>query len=112
MPMQSFHSYRIVLSDNVYLMFPIVFPSKGVFHLNPFFHVDSCDGPTMCPVNESLRVVVRVEALRDTASAMEQERESILETVQSLQNSQEMRSISDGASRPVELLTPYIRSIV
>ena len=47
---------------------------------------------------DSLVSTVRVEALREAATAMEQERESILEMLQSLQNSQEMRSISDGAS--------------
>ncbi|KAG7276963.1 hypothetical protein CRUP_016453 [Coryphaenoides rupestris] len=46
---------------------------------------------------------LRVEALRETAAAMEQERESILETVQSLQNSQEMRSISDGEREELNL---------
>lgn len=55
-------------------------------------------------VNQLLCAVVRVEALRDAAAAMEQERESILETVQSLQNSQEMRSISDGASPRATLI--------
>lgn len=39
---------------------------------------------------------IRVEALRDAASAMEQERESILEMIQSVQNSQEMRNICPG----------------
>lgn len=41
-------------------------------------------------------VSVRVESLREAASAMEQERESILEMIQSIQNSQEMRNISTG----------------
>lgn len=38
----------------------------------------------------------RVESLREAASAMEQERECILEMIQSLQNSQEMRNICAG----------------
>lgn len=38
----------------------------------------------------------RVEALREDACAMEQERESILEMIQSIQNSQEMRNICAG----------------
>lgn len=38
----------------------------------------------------------RVEALRDAASAMEQERECILEMIQSIQNGQEMRNICAG----------------
>lgn len=41
-------------------------------------------------------VCVRVETLRETASAMEQERECILEMIQSIQNSQEMRNICPG----------------
>lgn len=41
-------------------------------------------------------VTVRVEALRETASAMEQERECILEMIQSIQSGQEMRNICAG----------------
>ena len=47
--------------------------------------------------NDGFVSTVRVEALREAATAMEQERESILEMLQSLQHGQEMRSISDGA---------------
>lgn len=43
-----------------------------------------------------LSVSVRVEALREAASAMEQERECILEMIQSIQNGQEMRNICAG----------------
>ncbi|KAG7462798.1 hypothetical protein MATL_G00188570 [Megalops atlanticus] len=39
---------------------------------------------------------MRVEALREAATAMEQEKESLLEMIQSIKNSQEMRNISDG----------------
>lgn len=46
---------------------------------------------------------MRVEALREAATAMEQERESILEMLQSLQNGQEMRSISDGEREELNL---------
>uniref|UniRef100_A0AAV2JKB1 BAG family molecular chaperone regulator 2 n=1 Tax=Knipowitschia caucasica TaxID=637954 RepID=A0AAV2JKB1_KNICA len=46
---------------------------------------------------------IRVETLRDTASAMEQERECILEMIQSLKNGQEMRSISDGEREELSL---------
>lgn len=46
--------------------------------------------------NVDLNVSVRVEALRETASAMEQEKECILEMIQSIQTGQEMRSICDG----------------
>nr|XP_033795091.1 BAG family molecular chaperone regulator 2 isoform X1 [Geotrypetes seraphini] len=38
----------------------------------------------------------RVEALREAASALEQEKETLLEMIQSVQNSQDMRNISDG----------------
>ena len=37
-----------------------------------------------------------MESLREAATSMEQEREFLLETIQSLQNSQEMRTICDG----------------
>ncbi|XP_077438601.1 BAG family molecular chaperone regulator 2 [Vanacampus margaritifer] len=46
---------------------------------------------------------IRVEALRETASAMEQERECILEMIQSLQNSQEMHNISAGEKEELTL---------
>lgn len=39
---------------------------------------------------------VRVEALREAASALEQERESIMEMIQSIQTGQEMRNICPG----------------
>lgn len=41
-------------------------------------------------------MVYRVEALREAATAMEHERECLLEMIQSIQNSQEMRTICDG----------------
>lgn len=41
-------------------------------------------------------VCLRVEAFREEATAMEQERESLIEMIQSIQNSQEMRNICDG----------------
>lgn len=46
---------------------------------------------------------MRVEVLRETASAMEQERECILEMIHSLKNSQEMRNISDGEREELTL---------
>ncbi|XP_051936541.1 BAG family molecular chaperone regulator 2 [Hippocampus zosterae] len=46
---------------------------------------------------------IRVEALRETASAIEQERECILEMIQSLQNSQEMHNISAGEKEELTL---------
>ncbi|KAM7385711.1 hypothetical protein PAMP_001773 [Pampus punctatissimus] len=45
----------------------------------------------------------RVESLREAASALEQERESILEMIQSVQNSQEMRNISAGEKEELTL---------
>ncbi|XP_023264254.1 BAG family molecular chaperone regulator 2 [Seriola lalandi dorsalis] len=45
----------------------------------------------------------RVEALREAASAMEQERECILEMIQSIQNSQEMRNICAGEREELDL---------
>ncbi|XP_028982739.1 BAG family molecular chaperone regulator 2 [Betta splendens] len=46
---------------------------------------------------------MRVEALREAASAMEQERECILEMIQSIQNSQEMRNICAGEREELSL---------
>lgn len=46
---------------------------------------------------------MRVETLRESASAMEQERECILDMIQSLKNSQEMRNISDGEREELTL---------
>ncbi|KAM8953052.1 BAG family molecular chaperone regulator 2 [Pelodytes ibericus] len=39
---------------------------------------------------------IRVQALRDAASSLEVEKESLIETIHSIQNSQDMRNISDG----------------
>ncbi|XP_074532317.1 BAG family molecular chaperone regulator 2 [Halichoeres trimaculatus] len=53
---------------------------------------------------ESLdQLEVRVESLREAASAMEQERECILEMIQSIQNSQEMRNICAGEREELDL---------
>ncbi|XP_041645170.1 BAG family molecular chaperone regulator 2 [Cheilinus undulatus] len=53
---------------------------------------------------ESLdQLELRVEALREAASAMEQERECILEMLQSIQNSQEMRNICAGEREELDL---------
>ncbi|XP_037637860.1 BAG family molecular chaperone regulator 2 [Sebastes umbrosus] len=46
---------------------------------------------------------MRVESLRETASAMEQERECILEMIQSIQNSQELRNICAGEREELNL---------
>ncbi|XP_068135469.1 BAG family molecular chaperone regulator 2 [Hyperolius riggenbachi] len=39
---------------------------------------------------------IRVQGLRDSASALELEKESLIEMIHSVQNSQDMRNISDG----------------
>lgn len=53
---------------------------------------------------ESLdQLELRVEALREAASALEQERECILEVIQSLQNGQEMRNICAGEREELDL---------
>ncbi|XP_006638927.1 BAG family molecular chaperone regulator 2 [Lepisosteus oculatus] len=53
---------------------------------------------------ESLdQLELRVEALREAATAMEQEKESLLEMIQSVKNSQEMRTISDGEREELTL---------
>ncbi|XP_060781406.1 BAG family molecular chaperone regulator 2 isoform X2 [Neoarius graeffei] len=44
-----------------------------------------------------------VEALREAATAMEHERECLLEMIQSIQNSQEMRTICDGEREELTL---------
>ncbi|XP_060608785.2 BAG family molecular chaperone regulator 2 [Anolis sagrei] len=53
---------------------------------------------------ESLdQLELRVEALRDAASSMEQEKESLLEMIHNVQNSQDMRSISEGEREELSL---------
>ncbi|KAK6489153.1 BAG family molecular chaperone regulator 2 [Huso huso] len=53
---------------------------------------------------ESLdQLELRVDTLREAASALEQEKESLLEMINSIQNSQEMRSISDGEREELSL---------
>ncbi|KAJ8013745.1 hypothetical protein DPEC_G00032980 [Dallia pectoralis] len=46
---------------------------------------------------------IRVEALREAATTMEQERECLLDWLQSIKNSEEMRSISDGEREELSL---------
>ncbi|XP_077164174.1 BAG family molecular chaperone regulator 2 [Paroedura picta] len=45
----------------------------------------------------------RVEALRDAASSMEQEKETLLEMIHNIQNSQDMRNISEGEREELNL---------
>ncbi|XP_016422700.1 BAG family molecular chaperone regulator 2 [Sinocyclocheilus rhinocerous] len=53
---------------------------------------------------ESLdQIETRVEALREEATAMEQERECLIEMIQSIRNSQEMRSVCDGEREELSL---------
>ncbi|MGH0161880.1 UNVERIFIED_CONTAM: hypothetical protein FKN15_041770 [Acipenser sinensis] len=53
---------------------------------------------------ESLdQLELRVDTLREAASALEQEKESLLEMINSIQSSQEMRSISDGEREELSL---------
>lgn len=56
----------------------------------------TCKHLICCVVHAASLVSVRVETLRETASAMEQERECILEMIQSVQTGQEMRNICAG----------------
>ncbi|XP_014334896.2 BAG family molecular chaperone regulator 2 isoform X1 [Bos mutus] len=48
-------------------------------------------------------VSVQVEALREAATAVEQEKEVLLEMIHSIQNSQDMRQISDGEREELNL---------
>lgn len=57
--------------------------------------VQRVDVVSVCGCGSCLSFI-RVETLRETATAMEQERECILEMIQSIQNSQEMRNICAG----------------
>ncbi|XP_064412552.1 BAG family molecular chaperone regulator 2 isoform X2 [Latimeria chalumnae] len=57
------------------------------------------DPPRTCKKGENKRV----EALREAASAMEQEKETLLEMIQSVQHSQDMRNISDGEREELSL---------
>ncbi|XP_075058656.1 BAG family molecular chaperone regulator 2 [Mixophyes fleayi] len=52
----------------------------------------------------------RVQALRDSASALELEKESLLETIHSVQNSQDMRKISDGEREELTLTAERLMS--
>ncbi|XP_026982660.1 BAG family molecular chaperone regulator 2 [Sagmatias obliquidens] len=53
---------------------------------------------------ESLdQLELRVEALREAATAVEQEKEVLLEMIHSIQNSQDMRQISDGEREELNL---------
>ncbi|XP_062851963.1 BAG family molecular chaperone regulator 2 [Trichomycterus rosablanca] len=60
---------------------------------------------------ESLdQIEMRVEALREAATAMEQERECLLEMIQTIQNSQEMRTICDGEREELTLSATRLMS--
>ncbi|XP_058881005.1 BAG family molecular chaperone regulator 2 isoform X2 [Acipenser ruthenus] len=51
-----------------------------------------------------------VDTLREAASALEQEKESLLEMINSIQSSQEMRSISDGEREELSLTASRLLS--
>ncbi|RXM35090.1 BAG family molecular chaperone regulator 2 [Acipenser ruthenus] len=60
---------------------------------------------------ESLdQLELRVDTLREAASALEQEKESLLEMINSIQSSQEMRSISDGEREELSLTASRLLS--
>ncbi|XP_056670323.1 BAG family molecular chaperone regulator 2 isoform X2 [Monodelphis domestica] len=69
---------------------------KNVSHLGTSPHLLLCE-------RIGRKVEERVEALRDAASAVEQEKEILLEMIHSIQNSQEMRQISDGEREELSL---------
>ncbi|XP_069830579.1 BAG family molecular chaperone regulator 2 [Dendropsophus ebraccatus] len=46
---------------------------------------------------------MRVQSLRDSASALELEKESLIETIHNVKNSQDMRNISDGEREELTL---------
>ncbi|XP_065105697.1 BAG family molecular chaperone regulator 2 [Paramisgurnus dabryanus] len=56
------------------------------------------------------QIEMRVEALREAATAMEQERESLIETIHLIQNSQEMRTICDGEKEELSLTANRLMS--
>ncbi|XP_009878145.1 PREDICTED: BAG family molecular chaperone regulator 2 [Charadrius vociferus] len=58
-----------------------------------FYYLNVLFGSTTC----------RVEAFRDAASAMEQEKEILLEMIHNIQNSQDMRHISEGEREELNL---------
>lgn len=53
----------------------------------------------------------RVEAFRDAASAMEQEKEILLEMIHNIQNSQDMRHISEG-EKPLSCTLQLTQSLI
>ncbi|XP_076830510.1 BAG family molecular chaperone regulator 2 [Brachyhypopomus gauderio] len=60
---------------------------------------------------ESLdQIEMRVEALREAATAMEQEKDCLLEMIQSIQNSQEIRNICDGEREELNLTANRLMS--
>lgn len=54
----------------------------------------------------------RVEALREAASALEQERECIMEMIQSIQTGQEMRNICAGEAAPCYYFSQLLRLLI
>uniref|UniRef100_A0A8D2NTQ0 BAG cochaperone 2 n=1 Tax=Zosterops lateralis melanops TaxID=1220523 RepID=A0A8D2NTQ0_ZOSLA len=58
---------------------------------------------SMESTSDSGSKAVQVEAFRDAASAMEQEKEILLEMIHNIQNSQDMRHISEGEREELNL---------
>ncbi|EPY73225.1 zinc finger protein 451 [Camelus ferus] len=55
------------------------------------------------PLDKCTGILNRVEALREAATAVEQEKEVLLEMIHSIQNSQDMRQISEGEREELNL---------
>ncbi|KAM4772182.1 BAG family molecular chaperone regulator 2 [Rhinophrynus dorsalis] len=53
---------------------------------------------------------IRVQALRDAASALELEKENLIEIIHSVQNSQDMRNISDGEREELTITADRLMS--
>lgn len=53
---------------------------------------------------------IRVQSLRDAASALELEKESLIELIHNVKNSQEMRNISDGEREELTLTAERLMS--
>ncbi|XP_005044284.1 PREDICTED: BAG family molecular chaperone regulator 2 [Ficedula albicollis] len=74
--------------------------SAGFLSSRPLFALTGSAGDVLVYVSASS---LRVEAFRDAASAMEQEKEILLEMIHNIQNSQDMRHISEGEREELNL---------
>lgn len=89
-------SWHCQLQQNVFIFACYIFFFSFLLLVCFVFHNWLCKQVLQSCVLYKCDVCLRVEALREEATAMEQERESLIEMIQSIQNSQEMRSICDG----------------